>query len=173
MIREIQTTEGLNGEDEKYLVRRKILPAEIIIDKMEQVKAFRIKLPQSVKRVTGVMVVMDTMVQPVQGLPKWYLGKGNAPNLFNSGFITSLGSGLFEDSLFQFHMLPGKQEWVYYAQPVRMNFFQAWASGLKFMKSATIPVTDPDTGFTEDYDVWISGEGPGTVDITVEMGENK
>ncbi|MBL6445724.1 hypothetical protein JMN32_05350 [Fulvivirga sp. 29W222] len=173
MIREIQTTERLNGEDEKYFVRRKILPAEIIIEQMGRVKTFRIRLPKSVRRVTGAMVVLDTMVQPVQGAPKWYLGKGHASGLLNSGFITSLDSGAFEDSLFQFHLTAEKGQWIYYAQPVRMNFFQVFDTGLKLIKTATIPVTDLETGFTEDYDVWVSDEGPGTVDITLEIGENK
>ncbi|ELR71760.1 hypothetical protein C900_02345 [Fulvivirga imtechensis AK7] len=170
MMREIRRSEGLNGEDEKYLIRRKLLPVEVIIDKSGQVKTFRVKLSPGIMRITGVMTTMDTMVPAVQGDPVWYFGPGNAPNLFNSAFITRLRSGAFNRSFFSFRHTLDKGQWLYYAQPVSMNFFFVWG-GAEFRKRATVPITDPDTGFTEDYDIWVSEEGPGQMHITVEIEE--
>lgn len=172
MIREIRTSEGLNGDEEKYLIRRKLLPVEVIIDKPGSVKTFRVKLSPGITRITGVMVTMDTMAAATQGEAVWYFGPGNAPNLFNTAFITGLRSGTFNRSFFSFRNTLGKGQWLYYAQPVRMNFFSVWG-GAQFRKRATVPITDPNTGFTEDYDIWVSEEGPGEMHITVEIGENK
>ena len=117
------------------------------------------------------MATIDTLVPAAPEVPVWYAGIGNAPDLFNSEFITSLQSGTFDESYFELPFSPGRMEFVYYAQPVRMNFFSVWAKALQLKKARTMPITN-NAGQMEDYDIWTSNSGPGNINIIVQIGEN-
>lgn len=173
-MREHRISEGLNGETEKHLIRRKLMPVDVTIDKKGVFKTFRIKLSPKVSRVTGIVATADTMVAPPSPEPsdRWYAGPSNSPDMFDGKRITRLRyTGTFDKSFFEISFELGKSQWGYYAQPQRLNFFNVSSFNREIPLSymTTIPVTDPDTGLTEPYDVWRTDiAGPGALTIGVE-----
>ncbi len=173
-MREVRAIQGLNGETRKMLIRRRFVPIEFTISESGGHRGFETKLPANVSKVVGFYATVDTGRRTEAG-DRYYLGVGRDSGLAgDADFITGLDTGTIEEARTDFSIYAESGEWVFYAQPERLDFsVYATNDGIGLSRVATIKVTDRATGKTEDYAVWRSrSPGPDNLDFVVEYSES-
>ncbi len=134
-------------------------------------KVFTIDVPGNAKRIIGIQfstkLTGDNM--PVN---RHYFGKSVTPFVYSNSFVQGLSNEQMESTVkvFSINALVGQK--IYYARPSRLDglpSFEVNAVSTGFTLIGTpVSVTDAETGYTEDYNLFESNDsGFGQVKLYV------
>jgi hypothetical protein len=141
---------------------------KINITKRGEFTTFSVSVPPNIKKITGIIVLSSLSSNPIETTNKYY-GIGDA-NQNTSAFIITLTSKQISSKSTVFTANAGIGKHVYYAVPRRIGRSQFTINAIKggFKNPVIISVTDPETGFIEDYYLYESiDENLGEVRIEV------
>lgn len=119
MLRQIKSSNNLSGTGEKRLLKRRLIPVELVVGDKGDYITFRKKLPHNTKKVAGIIITSDT---PPEIIIKYKIVWGaGAPRPDNEYYMRAFTIYTARESELLLEGYEAREnEYVYYAQPKSM-----------------------------------------------------
>lgn len=142
----------------KYRIKRRFMKASFSVDTQNESKVDTLNIPGNVGKISGIKVVTTDKPGNIKTTKRYY-GTGDESTINNaylSSEHTALSSEHIESKQKLFSVNTGANEFPIYAHPKRIGiaYFEINKEEGGFDNPEVVTITDPDTGYSEEYFVW-------------------
>lgn len=144
--------------------KTRILLAEIDITERGSVVTGVINVPSNTKKIKGIYALATRTGSTLAGnlikTNKHYWGVAAVPGATDNTFLQTLSKEDMNSKNKVFAANAGAAEYIWYARPTRLGkaYFSIDSVNGGFQDPVTVSVTDPDTGYVENYYVYQSND---------------